>query len=69
MCPTITYNNKATEVRVAPVSNNTVFTLRSLSKGVCILQNDDVVGFLEIPTMKIVRSLRKLYPMAKYELI
>lgn len=58
-----------TELHVAPANEHTIITLKCCNAGsVLIYENDEIIGWLALPIMKIVRALRTVYPKSKYEL-
>lgn len=69
MSPIIRYKNDAVEFHCATVTDNTVFTLtRTPGKyGVFIRQNGELLTFITMPIMKVVRALRTLYPNVTLE--
>lgn len=59
-----------TELHVTPPTEHTTITLKRITQGsILIYENDECIGWLAIPVMKVIRALRSIYPQAKYELI
>ena len=66
MSPVVDYLKKE-EVHLKALTDETIIGLKETTKGVIILQNDEVITLVEAPIMRVVKGIRTMFPNAKFE--
>jgi hypothetical protein len=62
--------NIASEIKLAPIYPETELTLVIYSQSrIVIVENHELIGIFYHPIMKIVKAIRKIYPMIKMNVI
>lgn len=68
MTPLVKHGKYMSQINTSPIYDDTIITIKDHGKSVMIYENDQIIGWIVAPIMKVVRAIRTMYPKVNIDL-